>query len=37
VLNPHIFFDDQVTHLESTSRTTPSVHIPFGEINETAP
>lgn len=37
VLNPHIFFDDQVTHLESTSRTTPSVHVPFGRINETAP
>ncbi|MGW4566778.1 5'-nucleotidase [Streptomyces sp. NPDC004561] len=34
VLDPHIFFDDQVTHLESTSRTTPSVHIPFGRINE---
>ncbi|OLZ72775.1 5'-nucleotidase [Streptomyces sp. IMTB 2501] len=37
VLRPHIFFDDQVTHLESASRTTPSVHIPFGKINETAP
>ncbi|MEV6118241.1 5'-nucleotidase [Streptomyces sp. NPDC052109] len=37
VLDPHIFFDDQVTHLRSTSRTTPSVHIPFGKINETAP
>ncbi|WP_443045094.1 5'-nucleotidase [Streptomyces sp. Go40/10] len=37
VLDPHIFFDDQVTHLESTSRTTPSVHIPFGRINQTAP
>ncbi|MEV5875981.1 5'-nucleotidase [Streptomyces sp. NPDC052101] len=37
VLRPHIFFDDQVTHLESASRTTPSVHIPFGKLNETAP
>lgn len=37
VLDPHIFFDDQVTHLESTSLTTPSVHVPFGKINETAP
>ncbi|MFI5680046.1 5'-nucleotidase [Streptomyces cellulosae] len=36
VLNPHIFFDDQVSHLESTSRTTPSVHVPFGKINEQA-
>ncbi|MFF7355414.1 MULTISPECIES: 5'-nucleotidase [Streptomyces] len=35
VLDPHIFFDDQVTHLQSTARTTPSVHIPFGRINET--
>jgi 5'-nucleotidase len=34
VLRPHIFFDDQVTHLRSTSRTTPSVHVPFGAINE---
>jgi 5'-nucleotidase len=37
VLRPHIFFDDQVTHLESTARTTPSVHVPFGEINQPAP
>ncbi|KOV65808.1 5'-nucleotidase [Streptomyces sp. MMG1121] len=37
VLGPHIFFDDQVTHLESAARTTPCVHIPFGKINETAP
>ncbi|MEU5536346.1 5'-nucleotidase [Streptomyces sp. NPDC020362] len=36
VLKPHIFFDDQVTHVERTSRTTPSVHVPFGKINETA-
>ncbi|MEU8969958.1 5'-nucleotidase [Streptomyces monashensis] len=37
VLRPHIFIDDQVTHLETTSRTTPSVHVPFGKLNETAP
>jgi 5'-nucleotidase len=37
VLKPHIFFDDQKTHLEDTSRTTPSVHIPFGVVNEEAP
>ncbi|MFF7361451.1 5'-nucleotidase [Streptomyces sp. NPDC008125] len=36
VLRPHIFFDDQETHLVSTSRTTPSVHVPFGKINEVA-
>ncbi|MFE2533584.1 5'-nucleotidase [Streptomyces sp. NPDC059371] len=34
VLKPHIFFDDQVGHLTGTSRSTPSVHIPFGKINE---
>ncbi|MCT4357853.1 5'-nucleotidase [Streptomyces sp. Je 1-79] len=34
VLKPHIFFDDQAGHLEKTSRTTPSVHVPFGRINE---
>ncbi|MGW2843143.1 5'-nucleotidase [Streptomyces sp. NPDC001493] len=36
ILRPHIFFDDQETHLVSTSRTTPSVHVPFGKINEVA-
>jgi 5'-nucleotidase len=34
VLKPHIFFDDQQTHLDSTARTTPSVHIPIGQIND---
>ncbi|MET9833699.1 5'-nucleotidase [Streptomyces sp. NPDC006385] len=34
VLKPHIFFDDQVSHLAGTSRNTPSVHVPFGKINE---
>jgi 5'-nucleotidase len=34
VLRPHIFFDDQQIHLDSTARTTPSVHIPIGQINE---
>lgn len=33
VLKPHIFFDDQVAHLKSTSSTIPSVHIPFGVKN----
>jgi 5'-nucleotidase len=33
VLKPHIFFDDQVGHLEATSRSVPSVHIPFGISN----
>lgn len=33
VLRPHIFFDDQIDHLKSTSKYTPSVHIPFGIKN----
>ncbi|MEH0934008.1 5'-nucleotidase [Micromonospora psammae] len=33
VLKPHIFFDDQQTHLTSTSQAAPSVHIPFGVVN----
>lgn len=33
VLRPHIFFDDQMTHLEGTARSAPSVHVPFGAIN----
>ncbi|MBI8988427.1 5'-nucleotidase [Corynebacterium meridianum] len=33
-LQPHIYFDDQRTHLDSTSRYVPSVHIPFGAIND---
>ncbi|MPY31094.1 5'-nucleotidase [Streptomyces adustus] len=34
VLKPHIFFDDQVGHVTGTARSTPSVHVPFGKINE---
>lgn len=33
VLKPHIFFDDQIGHLEPASAATPSVHIPFGVAN----
>ncbi|RRR25596.1 5'-nucleotidase [Schaalia georgiae] len=33
-LRPHIFFDDQRRHVDTASRSTPSVHIPFGELNE---
>ena len=32
-LQPHIFFDDQRRHVEGAALSTPSVHIPFGEIN----
>jgi 5'-nucleotidase len=37
VLKPHIFFDDQEGHIASAARTTPSVHVPFGRINQAAP
>ena len=33
VLKPHIFFDDQSGHLNSTSSVAPSVHVPFGIKN----
>lgn len=33
VLRPHIFFDDQMVHLESVAKDIPSVHIPFGVAN----
>ncbi len=34
ILKPHIFFDDQITHLESSAKKIPSVHIPFGITNK---
>ena len=34
VLRPHIFFDDQLGHLESAADEIPSVHVPFGVVNE---
>lgn len=34
VLRPHIFFDDQERHLISTALAAPSVHVPFGLVNE---
>jgi 5'-nucleotidase len=30
---PHIFFDDQLGHLDRTRHVAPSVHIPFGVVN----
>jgi 5'-nucleotidase len=32
-LKPHIYFDDQMTHLKSAAGTIPSVHVPFGVAN----
>ncbi len=33
VLQPHMFFDDQLLHLESVTDTIPMVHVPFGIAN----
>ncbi|MGF1662633.1 MAG: 5'-nucleotidase [Kineosporiaceae bacterium] len=33
-LRPHIFFDDQTSHLDGTARSIPRVHVPFGIANE---
>ena len=35
ILKPHLFFDDQMAHLENASKNTPSVHVPFGIANKT--
>ncbi len=34
VFKPHIFFDDQVGHIEGVAREFPSVHVPFGVTNK---
>jgi 5'-nucleotidase len=34
IIKPHIFFDDQASHLSPTSDTLPSVHVPFGQLNQ---
>lgn len=33
IFKPHIFFDDQVGHIEGVARIVPSVHVPFGITN----
>ena len=33
ILRPHMFFDDQISHLESPASDIPMVHIPFGIAN----
>jgi 5'-nucleotidase len=33
ILRPHMFFDDQIAHLESPASDIPMVHIPFGIAN----
>jgi 5'-nucleotidase len=34
VLKPHMFFDDQRSHLQSSAGDIPMVHIPFGVVNK---
>ncbi len=34
ILKPHIFFDDQLNHLEPSASVLPSVHVPFGVANK---
>lgn len=34
IMKPHIYFDDQIAHLESAAGQIPSVHIPFGVRNK---
>jgi 5'-nucleotidase len=36
ILKPHIFFDDQTSHLSAASKVVPSVHVPFGITNQGA-
>jgi 5'-nucleotidase len=31
---PHIFFDDQLGHIEGAAPVMPSIHVPFGVANE---
>lgn len=34
ILKPHIYFDDQMLHLDAKDNKIPLVHIPFGVANE---
>jgi 5'-nucleotidase len=34
---PHIFFDDQLLHIEGVAGATPSAHVPFGIKNQPSP
>ncbi len=37
IFKPHIFFDDQLSHLQGPSLSTPMVHVPFGVANLPTP
>lgn len=34
VFKPHIFFDDQIAHIEGAASVTPCAHVPFGIANQ---
>lgn len=34
ILKPHVFFDDQRSHLQSSAGNLPMVHVPFGVANK---
>jgi len=34
IMKPHLFFDDQLTHLDPNLENIPLVHIPFGVANK---
>jgi 5'-nucleotidase len=34
VVKPHIYFDDQLAHLNKETTKIPLVHIPFGIANK---
>lgn len=36
IFKPHLFFDDQLVHLQAAAASVPSVHIPFGVANRPA-
>jgi len=37
LFKPHIFFDDQMTHLGPAAKFVPSVHVPYGKLNSSEP
>lgn len=37
ILKPHMYFDDQLSHLQSSAANIPMVHIPFGIANRSSP
>lgn len=33
IFKPHMFFDDQMSHLQPSAGNLPMVHVPFGVAN----